>query len=131
MFGAAAETQSSTERGEFYALLRALSVLETKLNLGKREKEDAALMKNLHVEWITDRESLALAVAINPDTNTSFYKRRTCLDLWASYEYFAQFFQVHALFTPRCTLLGAVKADRFASDSRQTLKNYFLTAIED
>lgn len=123
----AAETHSSTERGEFYALIRGLAILEDALGWDLRDKEAAAAARNVHVAWHTDREGLALCAMINPVNGLPYYTRRTCMELWAAFGYYASFLQIHALFEPRNTTLEGKLVDELASDSRQTLKNYYTT----
>jgi hypothetical protein len=128
----AAETHSSTERGEFVGLLRGLAIFTDQLGWTKRQIEDARYTGKLHICWVTDRESLALAVARDPTKqDLPYYSRRSTPDLWASFEYFEQFLHVHALFTKRCSNFSMDQADMMASDSRQTLKNFYLSHFNE
>jgi len=126
IYACSAETHSSTERGEFSGLLRGLAILTDVMEWTPRQISDAPYLGKWPVKWITDRESLALAVARN-DAGVPFYSRRSTPDLWASFEFFEKFLDVHALFEDRCSTPEMKVADTLASDARQTLKNFYLS----
>jgi hypothetical protein len=109
---------TSTEAAEFLALLNGLgSIVEATGNTRKLEAQQPV------VHWMTDRESLALAVW--RENGQPVYKRKSTPELWAMFAYYEPLFTIVPLFTPRATLPLHDRVDKVASECRIIIKDYY------
>jgi ribonuclease HI len=122
---------TSVERSEFEALLYGLESIMTENGWYNGCSLNNLSILRPKVLWITDRESLALSVKINPSTGQSYYKRKASPDLWARFEWFEERFEIDAQHIKRMTSPMQNLADRLASEMRTLTKNYGETLIAD
>jgi len=120
---------TTTEAAEFYGLLFGLGAVyetHTTPDKGQSYKE---LMYRLErkrptIHWITDRESLALAVFKHPENGNPVYRRSSTPHLWAWFEFFEPFFRIIPLFYGRNTDPLQAYTDEIASELRLLVKDY-------
>ncbi len=120
----AAYKGTTVERAEFEALLLGLQTImtamkwETPFHCNQLERIPAT------VKWISDRESLVKAVQRDAEGNP-IYSRRSTPDLWARFAYYERLFRIEACFTKRETNTYHNIVDRFSSDARVLVKDYY------
>lgn len=91
----------------------------------------AVALRRPLVHWLTDRESLALAVARDPENNDEpIYKRKSTPDLWARFEYYEKIFRITPEFETRNTQELAQVVDIISSDMRNTMRDYAAPWVE-
>lgn len=76
------------------------------------------------VKWFTDRESICLAAARNPDGCETYYRRDKNPDLWGQYLFYEQLFFIHPVLVPRNEVPGQALCDLVAGDQREMMKGY-------
>jgi hypothetical protein len=70
------------------------------------------------VWWLSDRQDLVLSAA-------GLQERKANLDLWARFEYWARFLDLHPFHRERASTAGNRICDRLAGAGRKAVKNYF------
>lgn len=133
---AAAYIGTTTESAEFLALLHALEALFTALTAPVHGEGQKAMQARLAsnppcVHWITDRESLALAVFRDPRTNQPIYSRRSTPGLWAWFQFYEKLFRILPLFNKRACNPLHDYTDEVASELRILAKDYHLFRVDD
>lgn len=126
---AAAIKETTVERAEFLALLSGLEMITTYLAEGAIKEgsmaETKLEVKQPVLQWITDRESLALCVLKDPKTKEPVYARRSTPDLWRAFSYYEKLYSICPVFCPRQSNSQHDIADEIASDLRVQVKEYF------
>lgn len=127
--GGAGSTSGSVQRAEMQALLDALQALSRELGLdtlknmsgfcGIPVRSVSEFPKHARptVWWVGDREAVILQVARKPD-GTTYYERRTELDLWVVFDYYANLFDITPVYTPRNTTEDQKAVDDMAGNLR-------------
>lgn len=110
-------TSDTVERAEFQALLFSLEVAH-------KWTKDLQKRKKVFTYWVTDRESLALAVGRDRNKTGSppFYRRDSTPDLWASFEYYERIFNINPVFVPRLKSVWHDQVDIRSSEAREMFK---------
>ena len=121
---------TTTESAEFLALLNGLGSIVDRY----KEKFGSSGIVRLEAEqpvvhWVTDRESLALAVHRGED-GTPVYRRKSTPELWAMFAYYEPMFTIKALFTKRDSILLHNRVDRVCSELRILIKEYYTVLNE-
>lgn len=120
---------TSVERMEFTGLLEGLqSILDTG-GYNKSAGHAELAVRRPHIAWFTDRESLALSCWM-PD-GVPFYRRKSCPDLWARYEWYEQFFTIIPIWCGRTTHAAQDVSDKLASEARVLVKDWIMTLHAD
>lgn len=118
-----AASGTTTERMEFEALLAGLQLICDLL--GKPSKYFGALDRPV-VHWVSDRESLVLAV-LRDEKNEPIYRRKSTPDLWCRFEYYEKLLTIIPQFSKRKSCPHHDIMDKRASEARQLMKEYTLT----
>jgi len=112
-----------TERAEFEGLLAGLQGIMNHCKWDNGDDFQMLRMKRPLVHWLTDRESLALAVARKTDGST-FYRRKSTPDLWARFEWYEAMFRITPHYESRNATPVFRLIDRMASDMREMMQRY-------
>ena len=118
---------TSTEQAEFLGLLFSLQQIVDYYvaDQGLKSAEELLRRKLPVVHWVTDRESLALAVYKDSVTHEPVYRRKSTPALWAMYSYFEPMLDVVPIFSTREGNLVHNQVDEIASDMRVIVKEHF------
>ena len=119
-----------TERSEFEGLLAGLQGIMDHRKWNNGDAYQLLRLKRPLVHWLTDRESLALAVARKPDGST-FYRRKSTPDLWARFEWYEAMFRITPHYESRNATPVFSLIDRMASDMREMMKRYAVAWPQD
>lgn len=122
---------TTTESAEFLGLLNGLgSIVDFYVSEYSAKSAYMRLEASRPiVHWITDRESLALAVWRGPD-GKPIYARRSTPELWAMFSYYEPLFRIVPIFTTREANAMHDRVDKAASEMRILIKEYYM-ASED
>lgn len=115
-----ATTFSGAYRAEFQALLDGLHAIVVLLDLKESVKSLRSLEdERLKIFWLSDNEALVMNVRGEG-------ARRTEGPMWAAFDWYAQYFDVHAYFMGRNVNPLQESADRLASSTRVAIKEHYL-----
>ena len=120
---------TSVERMEFAGLLEGLQSIMDTGTFNKSAGLAELTFRRPRVAWFTDRESLALSCWA-PD-GEPFYRRKSCPDLWARFEWYERLFTIIPLFTSRTTHPAQDIPDQLSAEARVLVKDWVLTLKAD
>jgi len=115
-----ATTFSGAYRAEFQALLDGLHAIVVLLGLKESEKSLRHLEDGrLKVFWLSDNEALVMNVRGEG-------ARRTEGPMWAAFEWYCRYFDVHAYFMGRNQNALQASSDRLATSTRIAIKEHHI-----
>ncbi len=107
------QNRTSTARMEAEALLQGLEEIADRERLLKESRSPRPT-----VWWLSDRQDLVLSAA-------GLQERKANPDLWARFEYWSRFLDLHPFHRERASTAGNRICDRLAGAGRKAIKNYF------
>jgi len=108
---------TNTDRMELTALLEGLQGIMDELGADGEGGRQRLLARRPTVLWVCDREAMVKSA-------TGEYGRKTNLDLWARYDWYARYLDVRPEWHKRNTIPWQAVSDRMASEARLAMKEY-------
>jgi ribonuclease HI len=113
---------TTTERQEFEALLSGLQGIMDVMDWNNHAAHDMLQHMKASVFWLSDRE--ALVGCVRRENGKPLFRRRTCLDLWARFDFYEHYFDIEAVHRNRNDNPYQALTDQVSSESRDLMKDY-------
>lgn len=128
-----ANSYQSTYRAEFEAILNGLDSVFHVLGAHNASIKQQLMLSVVKpsVCWYGDNESLMLAAYQPSGEDMPVFRRKSHLDLWARYSYYAEALHITPMCIPRNSMPEHELVDRLSGESRMSLSDYIKTIEED